>query len=215
MKWVAERSPPTINALNGQPEVPASVWMRRVLLGGEGQRVSDGTVWLRSAPLLMWLCVVPKWKLWRVKFMIFLRVKAQDQLQIKWSDYCYCQIRPERRKKNIHLWILCAVIFLLSVVTRYYNFSLQIGQIRLNNYMRGYCWQHRRLKKDSSFKHSSNTHTIPMANTAYLNECNTLIIIITILDLTSTSQSMFCALSNIDITTMKSTLSFLAQKWAW
>lgn len=34
MKWVAERAPPTIKALNGQPEVPVSVWMRRVLLGG-------------------------------------------------------------------------------------------------------------------------------------------------------------------------------------
>lgn len=39
-----------ISALNGQPEVPVSVWMRKVLLGGEGQRVSDGTVWLRSDP---------------------------------------------------------------------------------------------------------------------------------------------------------------------
>lgn len=41
--------PPTIKVLNGQPEVPVSVWMRRVLLGGEGQWVFDETVWLRSA----------------------------------------------------------------------------------------------------------------------------------------------------------------------
>lgn len=62
MKWVAERAPPTIKALNGQPEVPVSVWMRRVLLGGEGQRVSDGTVWLRSDPATnVTVCVASRW----------------------------------------------------------------------------------------------------------------------------------------------------------
>lgn len=44
MKWVAEREPPSITAVNGRPDVLLKLRMRSVLLGGEGQRLSDGTV---------------------------------------------------------------------------------------------------------------------------------------------------------------------------
>lgn len=60
MKWVAEREPPSITAVNGRPDVLLEPRMRSVLLGGEGQRLSDGTVWLRSAQ--HWCdCVGPRW----------------------------------------------------------------------------------------------------------------------------------------------------------